>query len=97
MIGEYVVVRTRSAGVHCGTLVESAGTAVLLAGATRLWRWYEAFSLHEVSQFGVGERSKISEAVPRVLLTEAIEVIPCSDQAKASLSRPRNNPSASSE
>ena len=87
MIGQYVLVRTHSAGVHMGTLVESHGTAVLLRNARRLWRWRGANSLHEVSQDGVGEESRISKLAPEILLTQAIEVIPCSPKGKSSLDR----------
>lgn len=99
MIGRYVLVRTFSAGVHMGTLRECNGTAVLLAGDNaeqgeckpgdgsprRLWRWRGENTLHEVSQNGVAAGSRISEPVPEILLTEAIELIPCSDRARKSL------------
>lgn len=90
MIGEFCVVRTFSAGVHMGTVVEQSGTAVLLKDARRLYRWQGAFTLNEVSQHGVAESSRISEPAPVILLTQAIEVIPCSGKAKANLSRSRN-------
>ncbi|MBX9623820.1 MAG: hypothetical protein K2X82_08390 [Gemmataceae bacterium] len=38
MIGAFVIVRTYSAGVHCGTLIEQAGTAARLANARRIVR-----------------------------------------------------------
>ena len=80
---QYVVVRTYSAGVHVGELVESAGKEVQLANARRIWNWQKRFTLHEVATAGVGEGSKVSVAVPGILLTEAIEVITCSaDGAK---------------
>lgn len=90
MIGEFVLVRTRSAGVHHGYLVESFGTAVRLRDARRLWTWKGAFTLNEVSQEGVAEASRISAPVPVILLTEAIEVIPCSEKARLNLLRSRN-------
>ena len=90
MIGEFVVVRTSDAGVHMGTLVECLGTAVVLKDSRRLYRWTGAFTLNEVSQQGVGEDSRISQPVPRILLTQAIEVIPCSEKARENLSRSRN-------
>lgn len=90
MIGKFVIVRTRSAGVHTGYLREQAGTAAVLAEARRLWRWSGAFTLNEAALHGVGEDSRISEPVPLILLTEAIEVIPCTETAKLSLSRSRN-------
>lgn len=90
MIGEFCVVRTYTAGVHMGTVVEQNGTAVLLKDARRLYRWQGAFTLSEASQNGVAESSRISEPVPVILLTQAIEVIPCSEKAKLNLSRSRN-------
>lgn len=89
MIGKFVIVRTYSAGVHMGTLEEIHGTAARLTDARRLWSWTGANTLHEVSQNGVGEDSNISEPVPEILLTETIEVIPCSNEAKAILTRSR--------
>lgn len=90
MIGEFVIVRTYSAGVHCGVLAESNGTAVLLSEARRIWRWRGANSLHELSLHGASEQhTRISEAVSRILLTEAIEVIPCTEKSKLNLCRSR--------
>jgi hypothetical protein len=90
MTGEFVVVRTYSAGVHCGELVEFHGTNVVLANARRIWRWSKAFSLNEVANKGVGEDSRISEPTAKVLLTQAIEVIVCTKKAQKNLSRSRN-------
>lgn len=96
MIGDFVLVRTYSAGVHMGTLTEMAGTCVRLKDARRLRNWYGAFTLHEVSQQGVEERSRISDPVPDIILTQAIEVLPCSEKARKNLSRSRNGAPASS-
>lgn len=90
MIGEFVIVRTHSAGVHVGTLAEVNGTAVLLTDARRIWRWRGANSLHELSQDGAAEEyTRISKPVPRILLTQAVEVIPCSEKARKNLERSR--------
>lgn len=71
-----VLVRTYSAGVHFGELVSREGREVVLANARRIWRWEGANTLHEIALHGVAATSRISEAVPEVTLTEAIEVIP---------------------
>jgi len=85
-IGTKVIVRTYSAGVHFGTLTSLDGKVVTLANARRIWRWFGANTLNEIANHGVdAERSKISEPVPAILLTEAIEVIPCSEKSIASL------------
>lgn len=90
MIGEFCIVRTYSAGVHCGVLDECSGTAVVLKDARRIWRWSKAFSLNEMSLKGCGEDSRISQPVARIMLTQAVEIIPCTDKARENLSRSRN-------
>lgn len=89
MVGEFVIIRTRSAGVHMGILMEIAAsggtTTALLHNARRLHRWYGANTLSEVSQNGVAQNSRISKEVPRILLPEVIEVIPCSTKARTNL------------
>lgn len=90
MLGKFVLVRTYSAGVHCGTLKEIHGTAALLTDCRRLWRWRGAKTLNEIALYGVDEEySRISEPVETILLTEAIEVIPCTKKAQANLIRTR--------
>lgn len=79
------LVRTRSAGVHIGRLVHHEGTIVHLTDARRLWYWKGAFTLNEASQAGVTKGSRISAPVPKIVLTEAIELIPISKLAAASL------------
>lgn len=77
-IGKKVVIRTYSAGVHFGTLVEKDGKEVVLSNARRLWSWTGALSLSEVATIGVNMAgSKISEPVEYIILTEAVEIIPC--------------------
>ena len=75
----YVVVRTYSAGVHCGELVSSkhtaAGKEVVLANVRRLWMWKGAFSLNEVAEEGIQAGSKPSVMAKENTLTQAIEVI----------------------
>ncbi len=86
MIGQFCLVRTYSAGVHCGILTESHGTAVTLTNARRIWRWNNANTLNELAMKGAGkDYTRISEPVPTILLTEAIEVIPCSEKARKNL------------
>lgn len=90
MIGKFVICRTYSAGVHTGYLQEIHGTAGILKEARRLWKWTGAFTLNEVANDGCGEDSRISNPVKEILLTEIIEVIPCTEKATANLRRSRN-------
>ena len=91
MLGKFVIVRTYSAGVHCGTL-EFAGNSkeAKLLDARRIWRWRGANTLSELSQHGADfEWTRMSEPVPEIYLNEAIEIIPCSDKARENLSQSR--------
>lgn len=79
MKGQFVLIRTYSAGVHFGTLIERNGKEVHLKNARRLWSWQGALSLSEVAMKGIDvKNSKISVPVDEIIITEAIEIIPVS-------------------
>ena len=87
-----VLVRTYSAGVHVGTPVgKLKGREITLKNAHRIWRWHGANTLSELSQHGadMAKYTRISEAVPTITLTEAVEIIPCSDAAAKNLTTAR--------
>ena len=91
-MSKMVVVRTYSAGVHVGTPVgELKGREITLKDARRVWRWSGANTLNELSQRGADENgaTRISDPVPTITLTEAIEVIPCSVEGAKNLARSR--------
>ena len=91
MIGKFVIVRTYSAGVHAGTLAAHAGTEVQLTGARRIWYWKGANTLNEIALRGVHltEHTRISEPVNRLTVTECIEIIPTTDEARSNLEMSR--------
>jgi len=78
-----VLVRTRSAGVHFGTLFYHKGKEVILKNTRRIWSWSGAASLSQMALEGVKNPSqcKFSVTLPEITLTEAIEIIPCSKNA----------------
>lgn len=81
-IDKKCVVRTYSAGVHIGFVKSINGTECCLKGARRLWKWSGAFTLSEVAIIGIdAENSRMSIEIPSILLTEAIEFIPVSEEA----------------
>jgi hypothetical protein len=82
-----VIVRTYSAGVHYGTLVRRDGREVELADARRVWYWRGANTLNEIALRGVASGSKISEPVGSIVLTEAIEIITCTNAAAMNLDK----------
>ena len=87
MVGKKCVIRTYSAGVWFGEVTEKSGNEVVVKNARRMWKWWatEGISLSAVALHGVKhDQSRIVEAVPAVWL-EAIELIPASDKAIASI------------
>lgn len=81
----FVVVRTYSAGVHFGEMADRRAKEVDLVNARRIWRWFGANTLNEVATKGVANTSKVSEPVPAITLTEAIEIITCSPEGERAL------------
>lgn len=84
---KYVIVRTYSAGVFAGELVSKKGKEVVLKNARRLWYWKGAASLSQLAMEGVKcpDECKFPIAVSRVELTEAIEILDTTQQARNSI------------
>ncbi len=80
----YVIARTYSAGVFAGNLEDLEGKHVVLSDARRLWYWKGAASLSQLAVDGVKypAECKFPVAVPRVELTEVIELLDVSKNAE---------------
>lgn len=88
-IGKKVIIRGYASGVHFGTLAAVDGRRVDLIESRRLWRWHtggEGISLSEVAATGIdGKRSRIAVTLPEITLLDALEIIPTTDVAAASI------------
>lgn len=84
---DYVIVRTYSAGVFAGYLKRREGKEVELLNARRLWYWQGAASLSQLAEEGTSTPSgcKFPCETSKVTLTEAIEILPCTEKAMASI------------
>lgn len=82
--GNYVIVRTYTAGVFAGTLVSRKGKEVKIKNARRIWYWKGAASLSQLAESGTSmpNECKFPEPVKSVILTEAIEILSVSAKAK---------------
>jgi hypothetical protein len=87
MLGRVCVFRTYSAGVHVGTLARRNGRECLVTNSRRIWYWKEACSLSQIATEGSKSinECKIAVAVPEILLTEVIEIIPMSEKAEKNI------------
>ena len=82
----YVIVRTYSAGCFAGLLESRDGKEVVLRNARRLWHWKGAQTLSCLAAVGTNcpKECRVSVGV-RVTLTEAIEIIDCTEAGRRSL------------
>jgi hypothetical protein len=88
MIGKYVIVRCRDAGVHAGVLAGNEGREAVLTESRRLWYWMPAGKkkfLSGVAVAGLDPASKVGATVLRLHLTETCEIIECASDAEKSI------------
>lgn len=82
-VGKKCIIRTYSAGVWFGEVIEKDGNEVIIKGARRMWRWHtkKSISLSAIANGDIDEsKCRIAGAVENVWL-EAIELIPATDEA----------------
>lgn len=84
---QYFIVRTYSAGVFAGFIKSRKGQEVVMTQARRIWYWSGAASLSQLAMEGTSDPSgcKFPVAVDVVVLTQAIEIINVTEQAKKSI------------
>lgn len=82
-----VIVAAGIGGIHYGFLKSKAGTEVVLVHARRVQYWEGAASISEMAMRGVSKpgNCRISAPVTEITLTKAVEIIPVSTSAQASL------------
>lgn len=93
MVGKYVLVRCRDAGVHFGELVAHHGRECVLKNARRLWYWKPANGaafLSGVAECGLHEDSKVGRPQRSLHLTETCEIALCSEDASQSICSQKN-------
>ncbi len=92
-IGRKCIVRCYGAGVFFGEVREvisdANGLNVRLANARKVWYWDGAAAVEQLSQDGCNDRSKLTVAVPELVVANAIQVIPCTEKAIANLEAQR--------
>ena len=84
----YCIVRTYSAGVFAGNLHSRDGDEAVVKNARRLWYWSGASSLSQLAMEGVSNpgECKFPCEVSEVTLLKVIEIIPCTEKARKSIS-----------
>ena len=81
--GQYVIVRTHSAGVHMGLIEDIDDTQIILSDTRRMRKFIcldDGDSLSHIALNGISSESRITASIPSILL-QWIEVIPLSERA----------------
>lgn len=84
---EYCIVRTYSAGVFAGYVESKEGKNVVIRKVRRIWYWAGANSLSQLAVSGTCKPNecKFAVEVDKIEVTEAIEIIPCTEESKKSI------------
>ena len=76
----YCIVRCHDAGVHAGFVEHREGREVTLTHSRRLWRWWgETLSGLAINGSFAPEKCKYAPEVPKIILLDACEIIPCTE------------------
>jgi hypothetical protein len=90
----HCIVRTYSAWVWAWYVdLKKVGEIMIVKEARRLWRWNSQFTLSELAQKWFGkspENNKYAIPVSEVYLTNIIEIIPTSENAKNQITNAQN-------
>ena len=84
---KYCIVRTYSAGVFAGYVESRNGREVVIRDARRIWYWSGANSLSQLAKDGTADAKNCKFAVvcDKIEVLEAVEIIECTQKAKASI------------
>ena len=85
--GKRVIVRGDRSGVFYGTLADRNGQEVELMDCRRIWYWDGAASISQLAKDGTKapENCKFTVYVDEIMITDAIEIIPCTEKAIGSI------------
>lgn len=87
IMNKKVIVRGDRSGVFFGTIVAKECGEVRLEKCRRIWRWDGAASISELAVSGTKnpDTCKFTVAVDSIILTDIIEIIPCTTTAIQSI------------
>lgn len=84
---KYYIIRGDRSGVFFGEIESRDGREVKIRGCRRLWYWDGAASLSQLAAEGVARPRdcKFTVTVEETTILDAIELIPCTPKAVASI------------
>ena len=91
MENKYYIIRGDRSGVFFGQIVSRSGQEAKLQHVRKLWYWDGACAVEQPAMDGVTNQNgcKFTVVVPEMVITDAIQILPCSDKAAKILSEVR--------
>lgn len=85
---KYYIVRGDRSGVFFGQVAARNGQEVELRNVRKLWYWDGACAVEQIAVDGVTAPAncKFTVVVPEMTITDAIQIVPCSERAVEALS-----------
>lgn len=83
MENKYYIIRGDRSGVFFGRIAGRNGQEVELRNVRKLWYWDGSCAVEQLAVDGVTNPSncKFTVVVPGMVVTDAIQILPCSDKA----------------
>lgn len=87
-MSDYYIVRGDRSGVFFGKIAERNGSEVRMQKVRKLWYWDGACAVEQLARDGVAcpNNCKFTVTVEEMTITDAIQIIPCTENAKESIS-----------
>lgn len=87
-MSEYYIVRGDRSGVFFGKIAERKGSEVRMQKVRKLWYWDGACAVEQLAFDGVKkpDNCRFTVTVEEMTVTDAIQIIPCTDAAQESIS-----------
>lgn len=81
------IIRGDRSGVFYGAIAARDGREVTIADCRRLWYWDGAATLSQLATEGTAapQRCKFTVSVAELIILDAIEILPCTTAAAASI------------
>lgn len=88
MKNQYYIVRGDRSGVFFGQVAARNGQEVELRNVRKLWYWNGACAVEQLAVDGVTAPAdcKFTVVVPEMTITDAIQIVPCSERAVKAIS-----------
>ena len=87
-MSDYYIVRGDRSGVFFGKIAERNGSEVRMQKVRKLWYWDGACAVEQIARDGVScpHNCKFTVTVEEMAITDALQIIPCTENAKESIS-----------